>query len=203
MFTRFSEVPISGSQGAETILLEKWQSLHAESQYDIIIGDLAIGNIPPTELEDFLHRVSIALSDDGLFLGKSFFVPKNYKPIHPRELIKRYYEGPPYHPYSALSFDLTIYSLDDNYMLSFQKQYHELELLYNEGLITSETMSYFDNVGWNHDMKFGFYVPPVELYEELLNRYMSIYSVEYGEDVYSPNFPLYIVTKNNSTIFRR
>lgn len=192
-----------GGQGAEILLLDKWQNLQAKNEYDIIIGDLAIGNIPPNELDNFLHKVSIALSDDGLFLGKSFFVPRNYKPIHPRELIKHYYEGPVYHPYSALTFDLTIYSLDENYMLSFQKQYHELEILLSEGLISKETMSYFYNVGWNHNMKFGFYVPPVELYEELLTRYMSIYCIEYGIDVYSPNFPLYIVTKNNSTVFKK
>lgn len=193
---------LDGSQGAEKLLCEKWQNLHAKNEYDIIIGDLAIGNIPPNELEDFLHKVSVALTDDGLFLGKSFFVPKNYKTLHPRELIKRYYDGPPYHPYSALSFDLTIYSLDENYMLSFQRQYHELEMLFSEGLIKPETMSYFDNVGWNHDMKFEFYVPPVELYEGLLNKYMNIYCVEYGQDIYSPNFPLYITTKKNSTVFK-
>ena len=50
-------------------------------------------------------------------------------------------------------------------------------------------------------MKFEFYVPPVELYEELLNKYMKIYCIEYGQDIYSPNFPLHITTKKDSSVF--
>ena len=163
--------------------------------YDIIIGDLAIGNIAKDQLENFIKRVSIALRSHGLFLGKSFFVPKDYKKITPTELIAKYYEGPQYHPYSSLVFDLTMYCIDNDNMLDFQLQYQELVTLKRKGLINDETMHYFENVGWNTEMKFKFHVPECKYYEELLNKYLCIKTIEYGLDVYSKNFPLYIATK--------
>lgn len=190
-------------EGREKFICKNWIELDDTDEYDIIIGDLVIGNIPPKQLDKFLSKVSIALKKDGLFLGKSFFVPRNYKIITPEELIRQYYNGPPYHPYSALSFDLTMYSIDANNILSFKKQYNELEKLKHKGLIKDETMLYFENIGWDKEMKFQFYVPCVEEYEQLVKKYLKIFCVEYGNEIYSTKFPLYIITNKNSNIFRR
>lgn len=181
----------------EKYIQDLWQNLNAVDAYDIIIGDLAIGNIPKEGLDDFIKRVSLALNSHGLFLGKSFFVPKDYNIITPTELINRYYEGPQYHPYSALVFDLTMYCIDNDNMLDFQRQYQELIKLKQNGLITEETMHYFENVGWDNEMKFKFHVPKCQYYEDLLNKYLTIQTVEHGCDVYSKNFPLYIATKKS------
>lgn len=187
----------------EKLICKNWTELDATLKYDIIIGDLVIGNILPNELENFIYKISNALEDDGLFLGKSFFVPKNYKTIPPQELLENYYKGPPYHPYSALAFDLTMFCIDENNMLSFKKQYNELLKLKQQGLITNETMSHFENVGWDKEMKFYFYVPYAEEYESLIKKYLNIFCVEYGNDIYSDKFPLYIITNKNSKLFRR
>lgn len=194
---------VEKKEGREKFICKNWIELDETDKYDVIIGDLVIGNIPPKQLDEFLFKVSIALKKDGLFLGKSFFVPRNYKIITPEELIRQYYNGPPYHPYSALSFDLTMYSIDENNILSFKKQYNELEKLKNKGLIKNETMLYFENIGWDKEMKFQFYVPSIEEYEKLVKQYLKIFCVEYGNDIYSDKFPLYIITNKNSDIFRR
>ncbi len=184
----------------EKYLCSRWQDLMAENEYDIIIGDLVIGNIAPDELDDFIFRVSKALSPCGLFLGKSFYRRKNYIPPTPEELIRQYYEGSPWHPYSALSYDLTINCLDENNMLSFPKQYAVLQRLNERGILSDETFSYFQGVGWDNDMKFLFHVPILEEYEKLLEKYLHIYKIEYGNEVYSPNFPLHIVGKKDNKI---
>lgn len=166
-----------------------------DNQFDIIVGDLAIGNVPKEYLDKFIYKVSKALKNGGLFLGKSFFKPKDYKIISPEELVKNFYNGPQYHPYSALCFDLTMYCLDKDNNLNFKKQYEELKKLEEKGILKKETMAYFENLGWDSEMKFLFHCPNVEDYKKLLNKYMHIEEIEYGEDVYSKNFPLFIVRK--------
>lgn len=194
---------VENKQGKEQFICDDWINLNSIDEYDIIIGDLVIGNVPPQSLESFIEKVSKALKKEGLFLGKSFFVPRNYTKITPKELIKKYYNGPPYHPYSFLSFDLTMYSIDDDNMLSFEKQYNELKKLNEQGFLFNDTMAYFEDIGWDKEMKFKFHVPKVEEYEKLINKYLNIFDIEYGNDVYSHNFPLYIITKKDTIIFRR
>lgn len=76
-------------------------------------------------------------------------------------------------------------------------------MLIERGILKKETFDYFEDVGWNKDMKFLFHVPDLDSYESILNKYMTIYSVEYGDDVYSKNFPLHIVGKKNNTLFKK
>lgn len=194
---------VENEEKYEKFVCKNWLELNDINEYDVIIGDLVIGNISPEKLEEFIFKISNALKKDGVFLGKSFFVPKNYKIISPKKLLENYYNGPPYHPYSALAFDLTMFSIDNNNMLSFKTQYEELAKLRNEGLIKEETMQYFENIGWDNEMKFQFYVPNADEYEKLVLKYLKIFCVEYGNEIYSNKFPLYIITNKKSEIFRR
>lgn len=184
----------------ENIIIEKWQDLNAENEYDIIIGDLAIGNIPPEKLQDFIKRVSVALTEYGLFLGKSFYANKTHKPLSPKQIVEKYYNGSPCHPYSAFVYDLTMNCIDENNMLSFPKQYAVLKELNINGVLRDETFSYFQDVGWDTDMKFLFHVPYMDEFEILLNKHMKIYYTEYGNEIYSENFPLYIVGRKDNKI---
>ena len=102
-----------------------------DNQFDIIIGDLVIGNIPPLELENFIKKVQKALVKDGLFLGKSFYQDKNYKVVSPEDMVKKYYEGHPYHPYSFFAYNLTIYALNGD-TLHFKDMYDILKKLNQE-----------------------------------------------------------------------
>jgi hypothetical protein len=191
---------VEQKQGAENFICADWLTLDAVSQYDIILGDLVIGNIPTEHLDDFLFRVSRALKPDGLFLGKSFFEPDGYKAVHPKELIANYNAGPQYHPYSALAFGLTMFAMENN-VLSFNKQYKELVKLKDEELLSVETMAYFEGVGWENDMKFSFFVPKISDYVSLLKKHLNIIKTEYSQEIYAEDFPLYIVANKKSTIF--
>lgn len=186
----------------EKLIVKKWQELDSENEYDIIIGDLAIGNIPPNDLENFLIKVSRALTINGIFLGKSLFNDKSYTPLTPRKLVEKYYNDGTWHPYSYFVYDLSIYCMDSNNMLSFPKQYSVLEDLNQKGILKDETFEYFKNVGWDSDMKFLFHIPNLDDYEKLLNTYLSIFAIEYGNDIYSPHFPLYIVGRKENKILK-
>lgn len=183
----------------EQLLCKKWQELEADNEFDIIIGDLVIGNIEPEELEGFISKISKALTVNGLFLGKSFYCRREYKPVPPEKIVLDYYNGTPWHPYSAMVYDLSIYCMENN-LLSFTKQYNILEKLNEKGIMKDETFEYFKDVGWNTNMKFLFHIPYLDEYEKLIEKYLHIYAVEYGNDVYSKNFPLHIVGCKNNKI---
>lgn len=184
----------------EKLIIKKWQELDCVNEYDIIIGDLAIGNIPPNDLENFIARVSRALTKNGIFLGKSFYNDKKYTPLSPHDLVEKYYNDRPWHPYSYFVYDLSIYCMDSNNLLSFPKQYSILENLYKDGILNGDTFEYFKDVGWDSDMKFLFHIPNLDEYEDLLKKYLNIFAVEYGNDVYSPHFPLHIVGRKDNEI---
>ena len=184
----------------EKLLNIKWQELDVANEYDIIVGDLVIGNIPPDELEDFIVRIKKALAPNGLFMGKSFYNRKGYIPLNPHDLVEKYYSGSPIHPYSFFVYDLSIYCMDEHNMLYFPKQYSILKELNKQGVLKDETFEYFKDVGWENEMKFLFHIPNLDDYEGLLEKYLHIYAVEYGSDVYSKNFPLHIVGHKNNTI---
>lgn len=187
----------------EKLYIKRWEDMDFEDEFDIIIGDLAIGNVIPAELPNFIKKVSLALKSDGLFLGKSFFVPDNYSPITPKELVERYNANySQYHPYSCLAFDLTMYCINSNHLLDFNYQYNVLKQTYEDGYLKKETFDYFKDVGWDNDMKFKFHVPSTSYFLSLLDPFLNVYTIEYGNDIYSPNFPLYIINKSKSELWR-
>lgn len=183
--------------GGENVIFQKWQEMNFHNQFDIIIGDLVIGNIHPNELEKFLKKVNKALTIDGLFLGKSFYLEKDYKVIDPIEMVREYYNGHPYHPYSAFTYNLAIYVLKDN-TLVFKEMYDILERLNQNGILEDATFDKFKNIGWNNEMKFLFYIPFKEEFENLVQKHLKIDSIEYANEIYSKHFPLYIIKKNKS-----
>ena len=57
----------------ETLILNRWQDMSFHKEFDLIVGDLIIGNLYPNEVPPFLERIKDALMDDGYFMTKSFF----------------------------------------------------------------------------------------------------------------------------------
>ena len=187
---------IEGDCEKERVIIKRWEDMDFCDEFDIIIGDHAIGNIEPDKLERFIKNVQNALRTGGLLLGKNFLVPSEYKVNNPEKLIEDYYCKKSYcHPFSFLIFDLAMYCMDENNMLDFKVLYNELLKLKEKDLITNETMKYFEGIGWDTEMKFKFHIPTIVNYENLIKKYLNIKNVEYGIDIYSEKFPLYIIEK--------
>ncbi len=190
------KIVLENKEFQEQTVIDKWQNLNKKEFFDIIIGDLSVGNVAPDDLEPLLKNISDSLTAQGLYLGKSFFVPENFT-LPPLEKVCKelYTKYNAYHPYSYLAFYLTMASIDENNLLDFKKQYELLLDLNKKGLIKNETLKYFKDVGWDSEMQFKFYVPDEKHYKNLLTKFFHIAQVEYGLDVYSKHFPLFIATK--------
>lgn len=123
----------------ESVVIKRWEDMDFNNEFDIIVGDLTVGNIHSEKLEKFIINVKKSLRDGGVFLDKNFLIPNEYKTIEPKKLIKEYYSKKSYyHSFSFLIFDLAIYCIDEDNMLDFKVSYDELLRLKEEGLITYE-----------------------------------------------------------------
>lgn len=180
----------------EKVVVCKWEDMDFENDFDIILGDSAIGNIPKDKLEIFIERVEKALRNYGLFLGKSYFIPNNYIKILPQEIARNYSLTKSYdNPYSCMIFDLVMYSINMDNMIDFDVLYSELLKLRNSNLIDDETLKKFDEIKVLAQINLKFHVPTINEYESLIKEYFNIKEIKYGLDIYSKNFPLYIIEK--------
>ena len=139
----------------EQVYFSKWEDMHFSDKFDVIIGDLAIGNVEPNRFDDFLKNIRDALTDHGVFMGKSFVWDDDEPVKSPKQIVDDYRCSIQIHPYSFINHQLGLYCLDKkSFSIDFSRMYHELEKLYVSGDIDEELFSYFQDVGWNTEMKF-------------------------------------------------
>ena len=185
----------------EKLIVRKWEDMEFENEFDIIIGDSAIGNIPKDKLELFIEKLKRALRNHGLFLGKSYFIPNNYIKVLPEEIAKNYSLTKSQHnPYVYMIFDLVMYSTNIDNMVEFDMIYSELLKLRENNLISDEILKEFNEIELLSEMNFKYHVPRINQYETLIKKYFNIKDIKYGLDIYSKNFPLYIIEKYNEKI---
>ena len=180
----------------ENVYFLKWEDMHFDEKYDIIIGDLSIGNIEPTRFRDFLINIRDALSDNGVFMGKSFIWSDTELVKTPKEIVDDYKHSIHIHPYTFINHQLGLYCLDKiKYSIDFGKMYRELKRLFDEGDIDEELFSYFQNVGWNTEMKFEFFAPSEQFFAQNVNDVLQLVKFEHTEDIYTNVFPIFIIKK--------
>ena len=184
----------------EKLIVKLWQDMDFENEFDLIVGDLVIGNLYPDEIPSFLKKISEALLDGGFFMTKSFFRNEN-NPIKSYEeiLLEYYKEGTTYHPYSKLIYDIAMCHVNkENGFLDFNYMYKQTLKMHESGIMDKETFEKFRHLGWEKEMKFFFYIPTFKQWEDWVNQYLIIYKKEYGEDLYSKDFPIYIITTKSN-----
>lgn len=178
-----------------TLILKDWQEICFNNEYDLIVGDQLIGNTPKENLEDFLKRVSKSLKPEGLFLSKSYYIPKDYEIKTKEQIFENYYKnGEGRNPLAYCGFDLTCACLDDNNYVEFSLLDNLIKDAYNEKIITQETYDFLSNIGLEK-MNYKFYVPTIEEYESIVLKYFDIVQKTYTNDVGAENFPIYILKK--------
>ena len=178
-----------------TLVLKDWQEINFDAEFDLIVGDELIGNIPKENLENFLKRVAKSLKQGGLFLSKSFYVSKQYKKKTSKQIFQDYYKNAfDLNPLAYCSYDFSIACLDDNNYLDFKKVEKFINDSYSKGIIKKETYNYLKNIGLEQ-MNFKFYVPFIEDYERIISKYFNIYEKLNTNDVGAENFPIYILEK--------
>lgn len=180
----------------ETLIVSRWEDMSLSDKYDVIIGDLSVGNIDPKLFDVFLSNVANSLSDDGLFLGKSFLWIDTAPIKSPRQIIDEYRTSIPIHPYTFINHQLGLYCLDKKQQsIDFNQMFNELHALYENGYIDRELFSYFENVGWNTEMKFSFFAPSQETFIQHVNKVMKFVEFVHTTDVYTSVFPVFVIKK--------
>lgn len=178
----------------ENLYITRWESMEFDKKFDIIIGDLTIGNLEPSRFNEFLIRIKNCLSAEGLFIGKSFLWDENEKVITPSEIIENYKNSIKIHPYTYINSQLGLFCLDrENYLIDFQKMYNELEKLNVKGELSDELFSYFKDIGWNTEMKFKFFSPSKSFFVKSVNKELHFVRYEYTDEIYTNVFPIYII----------
>lgn len=176
----------------------RWEDMEYCDEFDLIAGDLTIGNIDGSRLEDFLVRLSRALRVGGYIVGKNVFRDAEL-PRDPHTLLRDYYASYPYHPYSALVHELTMSVLpEDADVLEFSRLFILLEELRREGVLGEREYEAFQKIGIGSHFDFKFFVPSVERYESAVdNAGLSVDAIEHTDDVFTKFFPLYILKKES------
>lgn len=185
----------------ETVFFSTWEQMQLPESYDVILGDLAIGNVNPQKFDAFLCNIRDSLSDDGLFMGKSFIWTDEEAAKPPKQIIDEYLSFARIHPYTFINHQLGLFCLDkQHFSIDFQRMFRELENLVSHGEMSQELFSFFLNVGWNTEMKFEFFAPSQEYFVSSVNKVLAFNQFVHTEDVYTNVFPIYIITKKASEV---
>ena len=180
------------------IILRPWQEVDFQNKFDFIVGDQLIGNLGDVSLDDFLCRVSKSLKNNGYFLSKSYYRPKNYKSKSVNEIFNCFKQNSYLNPISVYGFDLTISSLSKNKKVNFTKMINLIENAYKKKLIDKTTYENLINIGLDK-MDFEFHVPTIKEYSSIASKYFEIESILYSNDIGAENFPLYILKKKTNS----
>lgn len=182
----------------ENVYFQPWENMSFNTKFDLILGDLAIGNVNPNYFHRFLKNVKNAISDDGLFLGKSLIWDEKEEIKSPVEIIKEYKLQSFIHPYTFINHRLGLYCMNrNNNTLDFSVMYNELKRLFENGDIDETVFSFFTDVGWNTEMKFRFFSPTQRQFINCVNKELKFIKFEHSKDCYTNVFPIYVITKGD------
>lgn len=176
-----------------------WLKMIYKNQYDIIVGDLVIGNLPSSKILEFLRKVKNALKNEGVFFTKSFFFDNNYLIRTPQDLFLEYEKYFRHrNPFQFNIYNLAMYCTNpDTYMMQFKDMYFQVELSFIKNIISRKTFNVFKNLGWTEEMKNQFYMMPKLLWEDNLIEIFNNFECEKSNEDWAVNFPIYIIKKNN------
>ena len=182
------------------------------NRFKIIIGDLAIGNVAPENLEMFFKSISCLLSRDGFFLGKSIYKYSNYS-ISSNDITEKLRAVAcdqtitSDNLYEHLMFPLSIYagSFDEelgcqriDFVALFKTVTEFVER--NKSIIVPEdkfAIYLRDETRFDTRMPKNFYIYSYQrIMDVLYKETLYIDDVRYGKnDSYKSDFPLLVIKK--------
>lgn len=182
----------------ETLVISRWENMEFSGEFDLIVGDLSIGNIEKERIDDFINSIYRALAPGGYFLGKSFFWTENDIVLAPKQIVMDFYHNKQIHPYTFINHQLGLYCLDrEQCEIDFSSMYREMVKLREAGDIDDNIFSYFNNVGWNTDMKFTFFAPTRHYFENKIKQKLAFIGYNDSLEIYSNLFPVYVAMKED------
>ncbi len=180
-----------------------------EESFDIIIGDLAVGNVSYKKIDKFFENISKLLKKDGYFLGKSIYTYSDFK-TDKHEIIKKLQELVDNNivndsiVYAKTMYDLSVFNADivDKKANTKKINFANLYALINEFVGTDNARKKIFSIYLGEDTNFkdkmpsNFYIYEYSYILDLLNKCnFDIIDIEYGNDYYKDNYPLLILQK--------
>lgn len=198
---------------AEQLVVCDWSEMkdHPDltpNSFDIIIGDLAIGNIHPDNMQAVFEGVFSLLREGGCFLGKNLysFESDTIDAESIELLIKEYFdtveEDTCQAAYERTMYDLSVWArqTDKRNKIDFDNIYAMVQKICTElGKTDSKLYEMYcgENTSFKEKMELSFYVYPVyQVAAALEEAGLTLTDTDYGTDVYSPKFPLMVFRKN-------
>jgi ubiquinone/menaquinone biosynthesis C-methylase UbiE len=182
----------------EKLFVMNWLEMHFQEQFDLVVGDLVVGNVDPLDIPKLLRKVWESLKYGGKFLTKSFFLKDAtlHKPIS--ESFSDYLEKHRGHdPFSMIIYDVATHCVDKNtFVLQFSEMYKTIENAVESGRLPKEVLSRFEKLGWQDGSKIEFNMISFETWEQLLEQQFGIFNTSYAPYPWALNFPIYIGEKN-------
>lgn len=184
----------------ENVLFHQWENLEEMEAYDIIVGDLVIGNVLEKDTPDLLQRIYSALTRRGVFVTKSFFYMGGEQEPRLEELAKELCAGNVLSdPFPYLAYSLTMECRNPiSGMVEFGDMYRWVEDMSNRGLLPTTVLDRYAALGWGDGSKIVFQVLEVGRWEQLVEQCFDSFSKETGPYTWSPRFQTYVCRKGQA-----
>ena len=96
---------VKHSTDDETIVRGDWTNMpFGNNQFDVVLGDLVLPNVPPHLHKKFLKEIQRVLKPQGCFITKHWLVPENYNKTF-EEVLDMYEQMPAYKNMSTEMFN--------------------------------------------------------------------------------------------------
>lgn len=180
----------------ERIVIGNWEEMHFADEFELVVGDLVIGNVAHENVETLVRKIKDSLVQGGTFITKSFFFLPD-RPFRPLDDVFVEYEcdHPLEDPFPLLAYDLTVAAMDKKtHVMRFNKMHELLECARAKGLLSERTLSRYEEFGWAKEDS-GFFVMPAPEWERLLGRYFTKYQVLFGPYSWSRDYPVYLAER--------
>lgn len=180
----------------ERFIEGNWLTKEVSEKFDIILGDAVINVLRKKEVSIFMSNISRLLSNDGLFMPRTYIRTADETKPEVEKGIKEYREKKHiYGLYAGLSrvFYLGGYGFkkDESYMKDW---YKSAEKMFKKGLLTRKELDFFGNVLTWKDRKFQFSMPIDQELNKIILQFFDIADVVYGTEPYlDDKYPLYVL----------
>jgi cyclopropane fatty-acyl-phospholipid synthase-like methyltransferase len=179
----------------ESVIFDDWRSMKFDQEFDLVVGDLVVGNVPRVDLPRFLENVHSSLLPHGRFVTKSFFARDDRSAKSVDEIIEIMQQFDPCDdPFPDLIYELAMACTDhDKGILSFERMFNEIERAWQQGRITDDQLNRFTEFGWGSKMKFDFLIPTKSEWSNQFLRFFDLEVLHRDEDSFLSSFPLYVL----------
>lgn len=181
----------------EDVRIVDWLNLDIQNEFDLVVGDLVIGNIWSPDIPRFLEIVYGMLVAGGSFITKSFFYNANSETPSLVELAHRFSDRcGERDPFPYFAYALTVRCRNPlTGILNFADMHGEIEKFVRKGTIPEWVQRRYEELGWSSGSKISFEVLETSAWEDQVLKLFDSINKSIGPYYWSADFPVYTCIK--------